>query len=91
MESLADVIEIWLNDRHPLHEHLIEVLEVDSDGEGPEELAARLRAAAFTVRMLLVAWARFEDRAPRGDKEQLKDFRMDWGRETRKFLSAIET
>ena len=26
VESVNDVIEVWLNDQHPVHEHLIEVL-----------------------------------------------------------------
>ena len=41
--------------------------------------------------MLLIAWARYEDKAPAGMKDSFEDFRMDWGREARKFLGVIES
>ena len=91
VESVNDVIEVWLNDQHPVHEHLIEVLASEIGDQAPEELAKRLRKAAFTLRMLLAAFARHEDKAPAGMKETLEDVRMDWGREARKFLSVIES
>ena len=64
VESVNDVIEVWLNDQHPVHEHLIEVLSAKSEDQASEELVVRLRKAAFTLRMLLMAWARHEDKAP---------------------------
>ncbi|MYF51620.1 MAG: ATP-binding protein [Gammaproteobacteria bacterium] len=93
VESVNDIIEIWLNDRHPVHKHLIEVLTSDGDEEeqDPEVLAARLRDAAFSLEMLLVAWARHEDKAPANLRETMGDLRMDWGREARKFLEVIES
>ena len=91
VESVNNVIEVWLNDQHPVHEHLIEVVTTQIEEETPEELVERLRKAAFTLRMLLVAWARHEDKAPMGMKDMLEDVRMDWGREARKFLSVIES
>ena len=93
VESVNDIIEIWLNDRHPVHKHLIEVLrsEADDEEQDPEKLAARLRDAAFSLEMLLVAWARHEDKAPASLREMLGDLRMDWGREARKFLEVIES
>ena len=91
VESVSDVIEVWLNDQHPVHEHLIEVVAADLGDQTPEELIVRLQKAAFTLRMLLVAWARYEDKAPVGMTATLEDVRMDWGREARKFLSVIES
>ena len=91
VESVNNVIEVWLNDRHPVHEHLIEVVTSESEEETPEDLRARLQKASFALRMLLIAWARYEDKAPTGLKDSFEDFRMDWGREARKFLSVIET
>ena len=51
VESVNDVIEVWLNDRHPVHKHLIEVLTSDTDAQedNPEQLATRLRHAAFSL------------------------------------------
>lgn len=93
VESVNDVIEVWLNERHPVHEHLIDVLQRDADAEDEsrEELASRLRDAAFALWMLLVAWARHEDKAPANLRQTLEDLRMDWGREARRFLEVIET
>ena len=91
VESVNDVIEVWLNDTHPVHQHLIEVVTAGSEGDSSEDLAKRLQKAAFTFRLLLLAWARHEDKAPVGMKDTLEDVRMDWGREARKFLNVIET
>lgn len=92
VESVADVIEIWLNDRHPVHERLIEVVDASSEDQTTEQLGRRLQQAAFTLRMLLIAWARLEDKAPSGSKrEGVRDLRADWGRETKTFLSVIES
>ena len=91
VESVNDVIELWLNDKHPVYEHLIDALTADVEDQTPDELVKRLRKAAFTLRLLLIAWARYEDKAPAGMKDSFEDFRMDWGREARKFLSVIES
>ena len=91
IESVNDIIEVWLNNKHPVHEHLIEVLDSETEDQTPEELAARLEKASFTLRMLLLAWARYEDKAPMGRKDDLQDIRMDWGREARNFLRPIES
>ena len=85
------MIEVWLNDQHPVHEHLIEVVTAQTEDKTLEELGERLQKASFALRMLLVAWARYEDKAPAGMKDSFEDFRMDWGREARKFLSVIES
>ena len=91
VQSVNDVIEVWLNDKHPVHEHLIEVLIEEVEEQTPEELSERLSKAAFTLRLLLIAWARHEDKATVGIKGTLEDVRMDWGREARKFVDVIES
>ena len=91
VQPINDVIEVWLNDQHPVHEHLIEVLATDVDEQSSNLLAERLRKAAFTLRMLLFAWARHEDKATADVRDFLEEARMDWGREARKFLSVIES
>ena len=90
IESVNNVIEVWLNDRHPVHKHLIEVLNAQNEDPQSDDLMQRLKMAEFTLRMLLFAWARYEDKAPTSIKESLLDVRMDWGREARKFLDVIE-
>ena len=91
VESVNNIIEVWLNDQHPVHEHLINVLTSETDGLSEEEAKRRLETAAFTLQMLFIAWARQEDKAPSGAKDSYEDFRMDWGREARKFLKVFES
>ena len=91
VESVNNIIEVWLNDQHPVHEHLIEVLTSETSDLSEEEAKKRLETAAFTLYMLFIAWARQEDKAPSGAKDSFEDFRMDWGREARKFLKVFES
>ena len=91
VESVNDIIEVWLNDQHPVYEHLIDVLKSETSDFSDEEAKRRLDTAAFTLQLLFVAWARQEDKAPSGAKELYEDFRMDWGREARKFLKVYES
>ena len=91
VESVNDVIEVWLNDKHPVREHLIEVLASETTDLSEEEAKKRLGTAAFTLQLLFIAWARQEDKAPSGAKDSFEDFRMDWGREARKFLKVFES
>lgn len=90
VESVNDVVEVWLNEKHPVYEHFIEVITNETEDQTLQELTERLEKASFTLRMLLFAWARHEDKAPIGMKEKLQDIRMDWGREARNFLRPIE-
>ena len=90
VETVNDVIEVWLNDQHPVYEHFFEVIASDTIDQNLQELTDRLDKAAFTLRMLLFAWARYEDKAPMSIKEQLEDTRMAWGREAGRFFAPIE-
>lgn len=90
--SVDDVILVWLNTEHPVYKLFIDVVSTTTEAQSREDLAQRLENASFTLRMILYAWARYEDKAPMDMKGQLEDFRMDWGREARRFLDgAIES
>ena len=91
VESVGDVIQVWLNETHPVYEHLIDVLRADEGEPSTEDLLSRLQKADFTLRMLLVAWARYEDKLPTGNRQEALEMRMDWGREARRFLEVIES
>ena len=91
VESVGDVIQVWLNETHPVYEHLIDVLRADEGEPSTEDLMSRLQKADFTLRMLLVAWARYEDKLPPGNRQGTLEMRMDWGREARRFLEVIES
>jgi hypothetical protein len=84
-------IIIALNTQHPVYESLIEVLEESTTGVSPEELKRRLNGARDGLKTLLIAWARYEDELPEGQRRQAaQNARDDWGRVARDFLTQSE-
>ena len=90
VEWANEIIEIWLNSNHPVHQHLIETLSVDSEETAQEELTEKLGKAAFALQMMLIAWGRYEDKTPEKLRRKVKMMRSDWGREIQEFLDPIE-
>ncbi len=83
-------IIIKLNTNHPAYYQFVEVLddEINDDIE-IETLISRLNTAKNGMKLLLMAWARYEDEQPDGRiKNQVKDARMDWGRMAGEFMST---
>ena len=91
VESVNNVIEVWLNDQHPVHEHLIDVLTSETSDLSDEEAKKRLETAAFTLQLLFIAWARQETKHHPEQRTRSRTFGMDWGREARKFLKVFES
>jgi len=84
-------IIVTLNTRHPAYENLVEILEEDVDGVDAETLRARLTNSLSGLKLLLMAWARYEDEQPDGRRRQAaEDSRADWGRIARQFLEKDE-
>lgn len=83
---------ITLNTDHPAYDNLVEVLDQSTEGASEEDLAERLNNAASGLRLLLMAWARYEDELPDGSKRKrdAQETRNDWGRIARAFLSQSE-
>ena len=81
---------IALNISHPAYRHLIELLDTPNpEALSPEELVSRLNNAWMGLKLLLEAWARYEDEQPEGTrKERVQDARNDWGRVARQFLEV---
>ena len=85
----AGVIHVTLNRLHPAYENLIEVVETDDleSIQSLDELRKRLERAGTGLKLLLFAWARFEDEQIDGDRRrELQEIRLDWGRYLEKFL-----
>lgn len=83
----AGVTFVQINIGHPAYAHLVEILADVPDGESSEELRARLTNALNGLKLLLAAWARFEDEQTQPERrEMLQDVRVDWGRVARGFL-----
>jgi len=82
---------ITLNTGHPAFRHLVDVVSREENGNDAAKLQARLTRAADGLKLLLSAWARYEDEQTDNRKrDQVKDARADWGRMARRFLEREE-
>ena len=88
VKAVAGEIVIKLNINHPAYQHLLEVLEEDPDTQLSQvQLLDRLSRANRGLKLLLIAWARFEDEAPSETRrEEIQDLRYEWGRYAALFL-----
>ena len=82
------VILINLNTSHPAYDHLVELLGQDSDESDLEALRARMKKSYRGLKLLLEAWARYEDELPPQQKDKASEARQDWGRVARQFLAG---
>jgi hypothetical protein len=79
---------ITLNTNHAAFDRLVDVLERDIDNNvGVDEIRERLTNALDGLKLLLMAWARYEDeqQSPQA-REKAQEARVDWGRMARRFL-----
>jgi hypothetical protein len=84
-------ILITLNTNHPAFTTLVEVLERDTTDDDDAELRRRLTNAADGLKLLLSAWARYEDEQPDGPRRiAAQETRADWGRLARQFMQKEE-
>ena len=89
VKAVAGELVIKLNINHPAYRHLVEVLEETDEDENlsQAELLSRLRKASTGLRLLFIAWARFEDEAyPEKRREDIQDLRYQWGHYAAQFL-----
>ena len=87
VKSKGGKIIVSLNTSHPAYDKLVEVLDESTDGVSQEELEQRLKNASDGLKLLLMAWARYEDEQPDGKlKTVVQESRQDWGRIARQFL-----
>ncbi len=96
IKSVGGALLITLNTAHPAYENLVEVLgrkDIADDADDPAALCARLTRAADGLKLLLSAWARYEDELAKtgGPRHRAAlDARNDWGRVARTFLATDE-
>jgi hypothetical protein len=82
---------VTLNTSHPAYNHLVEILDREETTTDISRLQERLSRASDGLKLLLSAWARYEDeqRDPKL-RDQAKEIRSDWGRMARRFLERDE-
>lgn len=86
VEHAGGVTEIVLNRRHPAYDKLLKILDPDISEANSQNLVDRIQNASDTFRMLLAAWARYEEEDIYS-QEKLADMRYEWGKMARAFLS----
>lgn len=78
---------IMLNTNHPAYKHLVEVLMPQDSASDAAKLRERLNRASDGLKLLLSAWARYEDEQPDGPpRSRVQQARSDWGSMARRFL-----
>lgn len=87
VRSKAGALLIGLNTSHPGYDHLVALMKPQGESEDAEQLQVRMRQSFEGLKLLLEAWARYEDELtdPR-KKEQAQNARLDWGRVARDFF-----
>src|SRR5262249_26022123 len=88
VRPVAGEIVIKININHPAYKNLMEVLEGSPEAAAsPEELRQRLERANRGLKLLLMAWARYEDEQPSDQlRARVQDIRGQWGSIAYKFL-----
>ncbi|WP_236574749.1 ATP-binding protein [Nocardiopsis sp. FR26] len=89
IDLMAGMLQVIFNERHPLHAHLMTVLEDVPEDADMDDLRNRLERASETFKLLLFSWARMEDETdPERDRERIADARREWGRYARDFVDG---
>jgi len=81
------VILIGLNTNHPAYEHLVTLLKDADDETDIDQLKLRMKKSFEALKLLLEAWARYEDELSDGTpKSRAQDARVAWGVVAREFF-----
>jgi len=85
-------IIIKLNTSHPAYDQFVEILKDEIDENASKEsIEKRLIDAKNGMKLLLMAWARYEDEQPDGKrKNNVRDARIDWGKMASEFMTIDE-
>lgn len=92
VQPKGGAIMLTINRNHAAYERLVDVLEKEVSSKDDEDsLRERLNNALDGLKLLLMAWARYEDEqmSPQA-RERAKDARQDWGRMAKRFLQKDE-
>ena len=80
-------ILIGLNTSHPAYDKLVGLLEIGDVPDDPEQLKSNLRRSNEGLKLLLEAWARYEDTQTDGlQRDRARNAREDWGRIAMRFF-----
>jgi hypothetical protein len=81
------VILIGLNINHPAYDHMVMLMRDVDDLNDVGQLKARMKKSFEALKLLIEAWARYEDELTDGtQKTRARDARVGWGMVAREFF-----
>ena len=86
VDFLPNLVEVALNASHPVHEFLYQLMLLDIKDIEEPELRERLAKASAAFRILIYAWARYEDEQPEKGRRRLRNVRQEWGKYAEEFF-----
>ncbi len=86
VEPLPNVIQVALNTNHPVHSHLFDIMNPDTDELTEDEVRERLARASAAFRILVYSWARYEEEQTDRAQRQVRDARFQWGKYAEEFF-----
>ena len=86
VEPLPNVIQVALNTNHPVHSHLYDIMNPDTDELTEDEVRERLARASAAFRILVYSWARYEEEQTDRAGRQVRNSRLEWGKCAEEFF-----
>ena len=80
VEPLPGTIQVALNSGHPVHDGLWELMHAGIEDLEEEDLRDRLREVKAAFRILIYAWARYEEEQSGSARRHARDSRVEWGK-----------
>ena len=87
VDILPGVVQVVLNDNHPVFAHLYELIDIDADDLTENEVRERLAKATAAFRVLIYSWARYEDESVDKAKRTVQNARIEWGNYAAEFFA----
>lgn len=86
VEPLPNVIQVALNESHPVHDHLYEMIHAEFDDLDEDGLRDQLARGAAAFRILIYSWARYEEEQTARHRRAVRDARLEWGKYAEEFF-----
>ena len=89
VEQQVGSLIVYFNETHGAYKHLFSALdsaELQGEELSREDLQEMAIHAATAVKLILAAWARYEDEASSDERKKLQKFRREWGGVAEEFM-----
>jgi len=89
VEQQVGSLIIYFNEGHGAYKHLFAALdsaELQGDDLSKDQVQQRAVHAASAVKLILAAWARYEDESSPEERKRLQKFRREWGSVADEFM-----